>query len=393
LNPQIRFELLAALIAAVIIYGSLYPFEFRIPTSGDGPVLTLLRSWAEPPGRGDLLANILLYIPLGWFGMLSLRPRSSLGLGLVVTLIAGACLSVTMELAQYYDAGRVTAADDVYANVLGTIIGSLGATILFKKWRVPSFTETSIDVIPVALILAWAGYRLYPYVPTIDLHKYWAALKPVISDPTLSLSRFYQHTTIWLTSFTLIAALVGKRRSAFLAPLFCVGILAARIVIIDIRLNTAEIAGAIAALCLWPVMLALLHRQRAAALFVLLGAAVIIERLRPFQFQPVAHDFGWVPFRSFLAGSLAVNVMAFFEKSFLYGSLLYLFTAAGGRLLTAALTLSTVLLATSWAEIYLPGRSAEITDPVMALLIAGGFGLVRERGFTNEPGRVARISP
>ena len=77
-----------------------------------------------------------------------------------------------------------------------------------------------------------------------------------------------------------------------------------------------------------------------------------------------------------MAGSIAVDVMSFFEKSFLFGSLLYLFTQAGGRLRTAVMIVGGVLFATSWAETYLPGRSAEITDLIMALLLAGGFALV-----------------
>jgi VanZ family protein len=288
-------------------------------------------------------------------------------------------MSVTMELAQYFDAGRVTAADDVYANLAGTMLGSLGATGLYGRWRVPLTAEISGHSIPIALIAAWAGYRLYPYVPTIDLHKYWNALKPVILAPTLSLESLYRHTTIWLTIFTLITALVGPRRSAMLAPMFSACVLAARVLIVNTVLSVAEIAGAAAAICLWPIMLALPHRRRAAALFVLLGAAVIVERLQPFQFQPVARDFGWIPFRSLMAGSIAVNVMAFFEKSFLYGSLLYLFTEAGGRLRAGAFIVAGALFATSWAETYLPGRSAEITDLIMALLIAGGVALLRTR--------------
>jgi VanZ family protein len=148
------------------------------------------------------------------------------------------------------------------------------------------------------------------------------------------------------------------------------------VLIVDTTLSAAEIAGAAVALCLWPIMLAMPSHRRAAALFVLFGAAVVVERLQPFQFQAPGRDFGWVPFRSLMAGSIAVDVMSFFEKSFLYGSLLYLFTQAGGRPRTAVMIVGGVLFATSWAETYLPGRSAEITDLIMALLLAGGFALV-----------------
>jgi len=54
-----------------------------------------------------------------------------------------------------------------------------------------------------------------------------------------------------------------------------------------------------------------------------------------------------------------------------------LFAEAGGRPRTALSLVGGMLLATSWAELYLPGRSAEITDFVILLLLAGGFALVR----------------
>ena len=80
-----------------------------------------------------------------------------------------------------------------------------------------------------------------------------------------------------------------------------------------------------------------------------------------------------------MAGSIAVNVISFCEKSFLYGSLLYLFTEASGRLRTAVLVVGGALFVTSWLETYLPGRSAEITDPVMVLLLAGAFTLLHDK--------------
>src|SRR5947207_5255786 len=57
-------------LAVIIAYGSLYPFEFSVPTAAPGPVQALLRTWANTPGRGDFLANVLLYMPLGFFAVL-----------------------------------------------------------------------------------------------------------------------------------------------------------------------------------------------------------------------------------------------------------------------------------------------------------------------------------
>ncbi len=382
-QPETRFLLLTALTVAAIVYGSLYPFDFRVPAEGHGAVTALLRSWATAPsGRGDFVANILLYAPLGWFGILSLRRRMTAPLRFLLIAAGGTILSLTMELTQYYDAGRVTAAEDICTNALGTMLGGLGGLCLAPRWRAGLIPAISAKPIPAALLAAWAGYRLYPYVPTIDLHKYWNALKPVVFYPTLVPADLFRHTTIWLTTFALISTLVA-RCSVLVAVLFCSCMLVARILIVDTVLSVPEIAGAGIALCLWPVMRLLSHRRRAAVLFVLLGAAVVIGRLQPFQFQSTARDFGWMPFRSLIAGSIAVNVMSFCEKSFLYGALLYLFTEAGGRLRTAVLIVGGTLFATSWIETHLPGRSAEITDAIMVLLLAGAIALLRGKWRTG----------
>jgi hypothetical protein len=56
--------------------------------------------------------------------------------------------------------------------------------------------------------------------------------------------------------------------------------------------------------------------------------------------------------------------------------MLYLLGTAFGRRLPAAVFVAALLFATSWAETWLPGRSAEITDALMALMIAAVFALL-----------------
>jgi hypothetical protein len=54
---------------------------------------------------------------------------------------------------------------------------------------------------------------------------------------------------------------------------------------------------------------------------LLFGAFVIAERLAPFRFTAPPPHFGWIPFYSLIYGSADVGIMSFFEKAFLYGSL------------------------------------------------------------------------
>jgi VanZ family protein len=381
--------LVLAIVTIGIVFGSLYPFDFRVPTEGIGPFHTLVESWAERPGRGDFLVNILLYMPFGMFAMIAQQHRSSFFWWLLVVIVAGGALSAAMELSQYFDAGRVTSATDVYANLLGTAIGAVAGTMFRFNSRFLLIDEALSNPIPTVLVMTWAAYRLYPYEPTIDLHKYWNALKPLILSPSLSAYDLYRYTVIWLTLFALIAVIAGERRGRVLAALFAGGILIAKVLIIDATLSVAEIVSLALALFLWPA-LAVSRRWRAALLVILLAGYVVAERLEPFNFLPSGRAFGWIPFASFLEnGSLRVQMLSFFEKVFLYGSLLFLLTEAGLRLRLSALLVATCLLITSWLETHLPDRSAEITDAVMALLIAMIFALLR----SDRPRRPSMAPP
>ena len=51
---------LAGLTAAVIVYGSLYPFLFVGPADWRAAAEALLASWPTLTSRGDVISNLLL---------------------------------------------------------------------------------------------------------------------------------------------------------------------------------------------------------------------------------------------------------------------------------------------------------------------------------------------
>lgn len=65
--------------------------------------------------------------------------------------------------------------------------------------------------------------------------------------------------------------------------------------------------------------------------------------------------------------------------------MIWLLNRAGLRLPISTLLAAALLLATSLAECWLPGRSAEITDAVMALVLGGVFAVLREMERTMAP--------
>jgi hypothetical protein len=360
-----RWAAIAALVIVFILYGSLYPFDFRWDVGGPGPLHALLQGWRARPGRGDFVANVLLYMPLGFFFTLAARSRIGTRPAAVLAVLIGGALSLTVENLQYFDPGRITAASDVYSNVMGAAVGA-GLALFFGGRIFRQFDRTEFQMAPLLLLLAWATDRLYPFIPVIDLHKYWNALKPIIFLSPLSAMEIFRHIAIWWTVALLLEKVSAGRRPVLRFAAFAAALVVGQIFVMDGALSKAELSGIVVAL----VGAALLsYPVRLNAGFACLLAYVLLERLTPFQLRSVPAHFGWIPFESFMYGSLTVNALAFLEKSLLYGSLIWLLQELGASRPRATVTIGLLLVLTAFADIYVSDHAPQITDPFLAVLI------------------------
>ena len=87
------------LTAAFIVYGSLYPFSFVDPSDISWAHLFAGNWWTG--SRGDILADISLFIPYGFFGALYLR-GSGTAWPSVLLLLAGILIAVVLQVAQIF---------------------------------------------------------------------------------------------------------------------------------------------------------------------------------------------------------------------------------------------------------------------------------------------------
>jgi VanZ family protein len=365
LTPTVgNLRLALAAVVAMIAYGSLYPFAFHWGVDGIGPLHTLLYSWDKEPGRGDFISNILLYMPLGFIGTVTVGKRVG-GRQVALTILIGIALSLTVEVVQYYDAGRDTEATDLYANTLGTAIGAAIGWFFGQDFRFPLLREISANRVPALLLTTWLGYRLYPYVPTIDLHKYWGALKPVFLYPQLTPDSLFRHVTIWLSICVMIEKIAGGRRAGGLIGRFAAFLIFSCVLVISTRVTLPQIAGIAIAFAIWRILPT--WRTRVVVAAAMLGVYVVVFRLEPFVFSPVSGPYSWMPFLSFMQGSIDIDVQSFFEKFFLYGGLIWLLAEVGMATRLATLLVAAIVLGASFVEVFIPGRSAEITDAILAL--------------------------
>jgi VanZ family protein len=361
------------LVVAFILYGSLYPFQFHARPTETDPFAYLLSTWRDWDHRGDLVANILLYIPFGFFGVFGFGRWAALPI-----LLAAAALATGVELGQFHDQGRVTSMGDVYADTIGGGVGAIVALAVGTGRRWPLLQELWDDPPAAFVLVMWLGYRMYPYVPVISVHKYARAFAPFVMGPPLAPIELVRFIVAWTGIGAILRGLYGFRGAWILLVLLVVTEFVGRVLIIDAMLQPADVLGAGLALAIVP----LLPREGGARLAIVAFAfagMIVVARLEPFALRAAPTAFGWVPFVSFLQGSIGVAIQAFCEKFFQYGGLIWLLRHAGLRTVSATVLTAALLFVTSLAETHLPGRSAEITDAVMALVIGGVFALLTDR--------------
>jgi VanZ family protein len=137
---RLRMAVLLLAYSACILYSTLLPFQF---TWGDGDAsyfgLALGRDsnhrWPTP--MGDLVGNIVLFLPLGALGYCMQSPSRPRARSLAVCLAAGVglMLSLTVETLQRFTPARDPSTSDVIANTCGSLLGAATAAHWQERLR------------------------------------------------------------------------------------------------------------------------------------------------------------------------------------------------------------------------------------------------------------------
>lgn len=366
-----RFAPALAATVALILYGSLYPFEFYNHVDPAKGMRYLFSTWRLHTSIGDVLANILLYLPFGFFAAKTAVRLAPL-LRVFVAFAAGAAFSISLECAQLWDAGRVSAMSDVYANSLGAVIGATISTALTIDLHLFLWEDLRRRPFAFLMILCWVAHRLFPYVPVIDAHKYWHAIMPLLYGPAVKPLDALPYFAGWLAVGALLESAFGLTVRVALPGLLIV-IFCARIAIGDIALSQADVVGGFAAAAIWLVW-PHASKRRLRIVAAALAIDVVIEGLRPFRFLAAPRPFNWIPFSSLIDGSIFISLPAYMAKFFLYGTLVWSLRRSGLSWIAATTVAGALVSLVHYMQIYLPGRSAEITD---VLLVAMAGALMR----------------
>lgn len=173
-NPRSLLWLAALVYTTFVIYGSLVPLDFRALSWDEAVARFAAIPWLElgVGSRADWVANLILYIPLGYLLMGAMAGRSKdpvvWGVSILLFGLAIAGIAVSVEFAQQYFPPRTVSLNDLYAEFVGGVLGlllwALAGRPLSDAWR--RFAQGGPQAVEAGLmgyVLAYLFLSLFPY--------------------------------------------------------------------------------------------------------------------------------------------------------------------------------------------------------------------------------------
>ncbi len=354
-------------IILLIVYGSLYPWHFAARELPASPLYLLLHSWQLATGRraiADIVLNVAIYVPQGMSGYLAFRRFRWTG-----PILLGASLSACIEMAQLYTPGRQCSAVDLTTNIAGSALGVMaGRMFESMSGTIRPNLRRAADPSALALLYCWFASMLFPLFPDTSLPDWRHKALAFVHGPWLSPVSLISAAASWFAVATLLRRTTLRRPGAWLIA--SLTLIPAQILIATRQPAPVQLAGAAAGIT---VFLLFHRRMSAIPAWGFLGV-LAIRGLAPFQPVALARHFGWIPFAGFLGAEWQYAIPILLEKLFDYGAAIWLLRDSGLRWSAAIGPVCAVLAVIEVAQIHLPGRTPEITDPLLGLL--AGLGLI-----------------
>jgi hypothetical protein len=370
-SPRAR-ALLLLVCAALVVHGSLYPYHFMEPESFRDALARLLawrRWWTS---RGDVLGNVVLFVPLGalgqWVLQLWARPFAAASL----VLLAGTATAFGLQVAQLYVPEREAELADVLWNAVGLSIGVIAALLtpaarlgLAGRPRGRTTADAARLRLAAALAVLWLSLNWWPFVPTLD----WAHLKSVLRGVWFGpLGSFVSLAGAALGALVighLLRSLHNRRRvlwmlcaTALLGRLFTAGQW------LSLSLLLGILAGVLAAEAAWRAG----EAKTGRLLFWVVVLWFALDALRPYRLTSEPHEVYWLPFKALLHGSMLSNLLSLCWNLFWIGAAVSLAAGSARALNRVTLAFTLGVGGLELIQAHLPGRVADITTALLPAL-------------------------
>ena len=375
----------------LIVYGSLYPFDFSLAVLGDVDMGRFLAEWRLLSSRGDLLGNVALFAPYGFFGMLAVRAEQSRIARFAALAAFGLFVAAWLQVLQLMLPTRDAALGDVIWNAVGLTIGALAALPPAVRRLLQIRTGLRPETLPLALMACWLAAELAPFVPSIDFQSFKDSLRPLILSPVFSPVECLRGFAGWTLFAYFARRLPGEWGRVPSLALVMAATVAARVLVVDNAVSASDAVAMAAALVAVSRFDAFGDRLPRVALGVI-AAYLLIAGLEPFGISATGR-FHWLPFAGSLSGSMATNLQVLAGKIFFIGSVFLIAAHCNAGIRRTALVVVPALALLEIAQLWIGNHTAEITDPFLAAVIAACLAAYRRRGGDIGGAADGRVRP
>ena len=311
-----------------------------------------------------------MFIPFGLIGMLSFQPINRLWARIGLVLLLGFILAFVLQGMQIYLPTRSPALSDVLWNIAGIALGiAIGLFVEKSGWSVQRSVSTYLSL-PSCILFVWFVAELLPLVPSLDLQEIKNSFKPLLLDPGFSIVDAFSQAAGVLLAGRLLAAIVGESASIRVLPALIGLLLIGKVVVVTQVLDLSTCVGVTIGYVCWWVIHAWREPRRSQAIFFALFFAYTLSALMPLAIRTGPAEFNWIPFADSLQGSMLTNVQAVGNRLAVYGGLLWLWQAVGGRLVPGSIALALWVLILETVQSLMQGRTATISEPLWVLIVA-----------------------
>jgi len=363
-------RILIAFVYLLIAYGSLFPFNFSIAefTSSYEKLLSI-----DVSGMGDVLGNILLFVPLGFlYSLENLSDQGQWNLtrrGLWWKVFTFALILQVMQIALPQRDQNLL---DAVFNLLGFFIGFY--SVNFVNLKALTF-QAKLRHLPVAIALTYFLSELSPFIPSLDFQAFKNSIKPLLQMPSLSIVYdLLIEVVVWLLVVRLLSFGREKAPLKTIVSLWLLMLLGKVIIYFNFITMVDVIAPII--VILLAANIDFTHKK---ATKIILALAVFTFALTSVGLIGQA-NFSvetFIPFHAYLSGQLYIGVKVILYKLFLFGAMLWLTLEIGKDVKKSAFLLTFLVAFLEFVQIFMSVRTTDLGDVVLVVI---AYLLVRYLG-------------
>ncbi len=354
---------LIALVYLLIVYGSLFPFNFSLTEFYQQyPNLLNIKIFS----RGDVVANILLYIPLGLLYSLELNLKENkLNAKVGVSTLVGIFIfSLILQVIQIGLPSRDQNILDAVFNMVGFFVGAYISRYLYipNKLLFPR-----LSYLPYAIALTYILSELSPFIPTLDYQQIKNSFKFILVAPTLSALNDLTYTFImWILVIRLL--MFEQKRTPFkvLLPLWLF-MITAKVFIYNNHLGYIDFFAPFMAMVFASVV-NLNQNSITKSIFFFSVFTFTISSLLSVEILNDPID-SFIPFYSYLNGNLYVGIQGIIFNLFFFGALLWLSLELSWSMKKTAISLAILVFFIELIQFFLPTRVTDFADAIFVFLI------------------------